>query len=290
MTLPFHAGQSADDVRAAAGPLIHLVRRAGQTIEAVQARREDAGIDLQRKGDDSPVTAADHASHALLVPGLEALWPDIPVVSEESWTPGDPIPGVAWVVDPLDGTKEFLVRNGEYVVNVGLMQDALPVFGAVHVPATGSTFIGGPGMGAWQVHGDTWTPLAPTPFEGSILRVVASRSHRGPLVDRFLAGLEAAGIRSEAVPMGSAWKLLLVADGRADAYPRLGPTMWWDTLAPQAVVEGAGGRVLDSGGKRFRYVLDADGAPRNRYFLVLGPPGPRDTDLVRSFQAAGQTA
>lgn len=250
-----------------------MLREAGQAIEAVQTARDDDGIDVQHKGDGSPVTKADHASHDVLAPALREAFPELPVVSEESWTKGDHLPGVAWVVDPLDGTKEFVKGNGEYVVNVGLMADRCPVFGAVHVPATGETFLGGKGIGAWQVRGDPWTPLqVPSSLPAhATLRVVASRSHRGPLVDAFLEDLERAGVATACVPMGSAWKLVLVAQGKADCYPRLGPTMWWDTLAPQAVVEGAGGRVLDTEGKSFQYVLDEDDAPRNGFFLVMGP-------------------
>lgn len=282
MDLPFHPGMTEDAVQAAAAPLLAMLHEAGAAIEAVQAARDDDGLDVQRKGDGSPVTQADHASHAVLDPALQQAFPDLPVVSEESWSPGDAIPDRAWVVDPLDGTKEFIHRNGEYVVNVGLLQDRRPVFGAVHVPATRETFLGGQGIGAWRVRGTAWTPLrvaARAPH--TPLRVVASRSHRGPLVDDFLDALEADGFPTECVPMGSAWKLVLVAEGKADCYPRLGPTMWWDTLAPHAVVEGAGGAVLDSEGTPFTYRLDEDGEPRNGFFLVVGPDDRRIVDAFR---------
>lgn len=246
---------------------VDMLRSAGRAIEAVQSSRTDDGVDVQRKGDGSPVTAADLASHEILMEGLARLDPGTPVLGEESHSEGDTIPDHGWVVDPLDGTKEFIRRNGEYVINMGYRRDDRAVFGLVHVPQTGQTFVGGPGVGAWCKDPDgPWTPIRPA-VDGDALRIVMSRSHRGPLMDGFLDALEEAGVATEAVPMGSAWKFLAVADGKADLYPRLGPTMWWDTLAPQAIAEGAGCTVTDLRGEPFRY---AGKDLLNGFFCVHG--------------------
>lgn len=282
---PFRPGMNRRQIQDAVAPLLDALARAGDAIERVQSQRNDDGVDVERKGDGSPVTAADLASHGVLEPFLQDAWPDIPVVSEEGWVPGHEVPASGWFIDPLDGTKEFIKRNGEYVVNVGLVEDGLPVFGVVHVPATGEQFVGGFGLGSWRIQDGVWNRLSASPFDAPPLRVVASRSHRGPLVDGMLEDLHRQGLTFEAVPLGSAWKLVLVAEGKADCYPRLGPTMWWDTAAPQAVVEGAGGRVLDETGQRFRYTLAPNGDPRNPAFLVLGPAGIHDDAIRAAFNA-----
>jgi 3'(2'), 5'-bisphosphate nucleotidase len=264
--------------------LRRIAEEAGRAIEAVQARRTDDGLAVHRKGDGSPVTAADEASHRILAAGLARIDPATRVVSEENaashrapaaqgTVPG----GRAWVVDPLDGTKEFIAKRPEYVVNVGLMDGDRPVFGLVHVPATGDTYAGGMGVGAWRHgRGADWQPIhaAHAVAKPAPLRVVMSRSHRGERMDGFVQALARAGRTTEAVAMGSAWKFLLVAEGRADLYPRLGPTMWWDTLAPHAIVAAAGGSVTDLAGAPFRYRVAADGALRNGFFCVHGRGGP----------------
>jgi 3'(2'), 5'-bisphosphate nucleotidase len=206
------------------------------------------------KSDDSPLTAADRAAHASIEAGLQELYPEIPLLSEE----GRGIPFAErkswrqfWLVDPLDGTKEFIKRNGEFTVNIALIEDGFPVAGIVHLPAAGKTYYGGKGEGAWlEEEGSPPVMIHPrAPLAGSGLTVVMSRSHPSPELDDYLAGIDVAA----SISVGSSLKFCAIAEGKADLYPRLGPTMEWDTAAGQAVVESAGGKVVDLAGNRLRY-------------------------------------
>jgi 3'(2'), 5'-bisphosphate nucleotidase len=237
---------------------------------------EEAGRETMRfydapeavwKADGSPVTAADHAAEAVILPVIRALTPDIPVISEEEAAAGisPEIRGSRfWLVDPLDGTKEFIKRNGEFTVNIALIENGAPVLGVVHSPVTGDTYAAaGPGTATLTVAGvEHKIAVRQPPAEG--LTVVASRSHGGgPELDALLADLKVAELRSA----GSSIKLCLVARGEADFYPRLAPTMEWDIAAGHAVLLGAGGRVELVDGGVFRY-----GKPdfRNPHFLAYG--------------------
>jgi 3'(2'), 5'-bisphosphate nucleotidase len=206
------------------------------------------------KEDGSPVTAADTAAEAVILPVLRQLTPDIPVISEEEAAAGvspELRGGTFWLVDPLDGTKEFIKKNGEFTVNIALIENGVPVLGLVHSPVTGDTYAAaGPGTATLALAGGDAKPIAVRrpPPEG--LTVVASRSHgAGPELDAFLAGLKIAEQRSA----GSSVKLCLVARGEADIYPRLGTTMEWDIAAGHAVLLGAGGRVETVDGGPFLY-------------------------------------
>ena len=196
------------------------------------------------KDDRSPVTAADKAAHDVILQGLQQLTPDLPVLSEES----KQIPYSErqrwesyWLVDPLDGTKEFISRNGDFTINIALIQKHAPVVGLVHIPVENLSYYGVVGAGAYRRdqrvrrHGRSGCG----PLGGRAVRVVASRSHRGPLLDGYLAKLGA----HETLSRGSALKFCLVAEGAADVYPRLGPTCEWDTGAGHAVLLAAGGQV-----------------------------------------------
>lgn len=210
------------------------------------------------KIDNSPITEADLRSHKIIVEGLTAFTPQWPVLSEESadipyetraqWQ-------TYWLVDPLDGTKEFVSRNGEFTVNIALIHDHVPVFGVVYVPVTGALYAGGKDSGAFKQvsDGERVNIQAANPSH-TPPRIVGSRSHRGALLDVYLAALG----EHELVSMGSSLKFCLVAEGQADLYPRLGPTSEWDTAAAQAVVEGAGGIVCTLDGQRLRYNTKAD--------------------------------
>ncbi|MBS0561948.1 MAG: 3'(2'),5'-bisphosphate nucleotidase CysQ, partial [Proteobacteria bacterium] len=215
-----------------------LAERAGEAILAVRAR----GFDVMRKEDRSPVTEADHAAEAIIVAGLRAARPDIPVIAEEEISAGR-ITAVGrefWLVDPLDGTREFTSGNDEFAVNIGLIRDGKAVLGVVGVPAMGEIFGGIVGQGAWKRTAAGTQPIRtrPTPAEG--LTVLASRHHGND--ERLRAFLEGFNIASVA-NFGSSLKFCRLAEGVADLYPRLGRTMEWDTAAPQAVLEAAGGRV-----------------------------------------------
>jgi 3'(2'), 5'-bisphosphate nucleotidase len=249
-----------------------LAREAGRAI--LEVYRGD--FEVQLKADATPVTEADLRAHALLVRGLRALTPDVPVLSEEQAEVPYEVRSAwprFWLVDPLDGTREFVNRTGEFSVNVALVERGRAAFGVVHGPIEDVAYAGAPDHGAWRREADgAWTAIRVAPPEGRALRVLTSRSHAGARTRAWLDAL--AGDWDVAVAQrGSAIKACLVADGRAHLYARLGPTSEWDTAASQAVLEAAGG-VL-------RRV--ADGAPlaynkpdlRNpEFYAAWGPEAP----------------
>ena len=250
------------DPKSLVEPIVALAEDAGRAILEVYS----TDFDVQEKQDESPLTQADLASHRWIDAGLRSLTPDIPIISEES--------GLAdfeerrqwqryWIVDPLDGTKEFVKRNGEFTVNIALIEDNCPVLGVVHVPVQDKTYVGCKGLGSHRRDGDG-APAAIHVSEAtqSPARIVGSRSHRGASLDAFLAGIE----DYEMLPMGSSLKFCVVAEGGADLYPRLGPTSEWDTAAAQAVVEQAGGKVVTLDGKPMKYNTKED--ILNPYFFI----------------------
>jgi 3'(2'), 5'-bisphosphate nucleotidase len=245
-------------------PIVDLAVDAGQVILEVYA----TDFDVQSKADESPLTQADLASHRLIVAGLEALTPDIPIISEEEGLPlFDERRQWAtyWLIDPLDGTKEFVNRNGEFTVNIALIDSNRPVLGVVHVPVQDKTYIGCEGHGAERRDGESTTVIRVAESSNQPVRIVGSRSHRGSSLDVFLDKVG----ESDMLPMGSSLKFCVVAEGRADIYPRLGPTSEWDTAAAQAVVEQAGGKVLELDGKPLSYNEKQD--ILNPWFIVVGP-------------------
>jgi len=222
-------------------PVSAIARAAGRRILDIYERE----FKVEHKADRSPLTEADRAAHELISAQLNALTPDIPVLSEES-AKVDYATRAAWhrfwLVDPLDGTKEFINRNGEFTVNIALIENHRAVLGVVYVPVTGVMYFAGDGLGAFKQLGESAAQaIRVRRYAGKKPMVVASRSHAGPETEAFLKSLGA----HDVVSMGSALKLCLVAEGAADVYPRLGPTMEWDTAAAQCVVEAAGGRVTD---------------------------------------------
>lgn len=221
-----------------------LVSRAGTVILEVRAR----GFDTHRKEDASPVTEADHAAEAVIVAGLRAATPDIPVVAEEEIAAGHvPRSGSTfWLVDPLDGTREFAAGRDDFAVCVGLVRDGRAVLGAVGLPAYGELFGGIVGQGAWKRTAEGQRPIRARHAPKAGIDCVASRHYASdPKIAAFLEGRQVASVRN----MGSAVKFCRVAEGTADLYPRFGRTMEWDTAGPQAVVEAAGGsvRLLEGG-------------------------------------------
>ncbi len=224
--------------------LLTGMARAGQQVMAIY-RRDFA---VETKADESPVTEADLVAHRHLTALLETLTPEVPVLSEESAE----VPYAErrhwrhyWLVDPLDGTKEFVKKNGEFTLNVALVADGVPVFGIVHAPVLDTTWWGQQGDGAWKCQSGVTRAIRvrrlPDPGRAA-WRVVGSRSHGAHALEALCARLP----RHERVSMGSSIKLCLVAEGEADLYPRLAPTCEWDTAAAQAVVTAAGGEVLDA--------------------------------------------
>ena len=259
-------------------PAVALAKEAGDAILEVYA----TDFDVQAKDDESPLTQADMASHRVIDKGLKALTPDIPIISEESGLP--PFEErrewrTYWLIDPLDGTKEFVNRNGEFTVNIALIDGNRPVLGVVHVPVSGKTYTGCDGVGAGVRESDgSSRSIVVAPKSAAPIRVVGSRSHRGASLDAFLETLG----EVEMLPMGSSLKFCVVAEGGADIYPRLGLTSEWDTAAAQAVVEQAGGAVLELDGKPLAYNAKED--ILNPHFLVRGP---EDHDWLELLAAAG---
>jgi len=239
-----------------------LATQAGAAI--LQVRR--SGFDVLRKEDRSPVTAADHASEAIIVAGLRAATPDIPVIAEEEVAAGRITAPSAqlWLVDPLDGTREFAAGSDEFAVNIGLVRDRRVALGVVGVPAAGEMFGGIVGTGAWKRTAAGQTPITARlpPAEG--ITVLASRHHGDTArLDAFLQGRRVARMLN----FGSSLKFCRLAEGIADLYPRFGRTMEWDTCAPQAVLEAAGGTVRTLDGAPLGY-----GKPgwENPHFVCTG--------------------
>ncbi len=246
-------------------PVVELAIEAGDAILEVYA----TDFDVQEKDDSSPLTQADTASNRRIEQGLRTLTPNIPVLSEESALPVFAERSqweTYWLVDPLDGTKEFVNRNGEFTVNIALIEKNRPVFGVVHVPVNNKTYFGCAGYGAeLRSAGAESRKISVAEKSAEPVRVVGSRSHGGSSMDGFLENLG----EYEMHPMGSSLKFCLVAEGAADIYPRLGPTSEWDTAAAQAVVEQAGGSVVTLDGKPLSYNCKSD--ILNPHFLVVGP-------------------
>ncbi|MGH7080845.1 MAG: 3'(2'),5'-bisphosphate nucleotidase CysQ [Acetobacteraceae bacterium] len=226
-----------------------LVRRAAAAIMTIRER----GFAVARKSDATPVTAADHAAEALILAGLREAIPDIPVIAEEEIAGGRAAAAgvVFWLVDPLDGTREFAAGRDEFAVNVGLVRMGRPVLGAVGLPASGEVYGGIVGSGAWQqdAAGREQPISARSPAAGG-LDVMASRHYADdPKLAAWLKGRPVASVTN----IGSAMKFCRLAEGKADLYPRLGRTMEWDTAAPQAVLEAAGGHVSTFDGAALGY-------------------------------------
>ena len=235
--------------------LIDTSREAGAEVMDVYADQ----FQVRRKKDDSPLTEADLRSHRLIARRLSERFPQIPILSEESAeeAPYDVRKNWAecWMVDPLDGTKEFIKRNGQFTVNIALIQHERPVAGVVYAPARNVLYCSGRGTVFRQEDHGERRPLHPCESAArSTLRVVGSLSHRSPEMEEFLTEQRRAYQKVEFVAMGSSLKICLVAEGSADVYPRFGPTMEWDTAAAHAIARGAGRKVLRHGtGDELRY-------------------------------------
>jgi len=256
------------------------------TLERVAAIAREAGREILEvyaagpvaptaKADASPLTAADLRAHRLIVQRLNELTPRLPVLSEEAAD----IPFAVrsqwqryWLVDPLDGTREFLSRNGEFTVNIALIEAHAPALGVVHVPVTDTCYRGLPGEGAWRGRGDApGERIGVAARSATPPRVVGSRSHRGDSLDAFLGRLG----DHELVAIGSSLKFCRVAEGEADVYPRLGPTSEWDTAAAHAVLVAAGGAVSALDGTALAY--NTREQLLNPFFVACGP---RDRDWL----------
>jgi 3'(2'), 5'-bisphosphate nucleotidase len=250
-----------------------LARQAGQAILEIY----DSDFAVEHKEDRSPLTAADLAAHRVIVAGLAALTPQLPVLSEESaeipyqerasWTR-------YWLVDPLDGTREFVKRNGEFTVNIALIAQQRPVLGVVQAPVTGELWFGWTGGGAFGQRADGAAQRLRTRPRAQPLIVPGSRSHGSEREADLLSRVAP----FEKLPLGSSLKFCRIAEGAADLYLRLGPTSEWDTAAAQCVLEQAGGGVIDFDGNALR--CNARESLLNGDFIAYGDPS---TDWARLF-------
>jgi 3'(2'), 5'-bisphosphate nucleotidase len=243
--------------------LTQLARAAGAAIMEVYSQGD---VGARAKADDSPVTAADLAADAVICAGLAAAYPDVPIVTEERAETHAGVRGPHFLVDPLDGTREFVERRGDFTVNVALIEDGAPTCGVVYAPALGRLFRTEPDGGAAEVLDDgTVRPIRAAPADNAALRVVASKSHRDAATDAYIARYAVAAFKSA----GSSLKFCLIASGEADLYPRLGRTMEWDTAAGDAVLRAAGGACLrlEDGAPLFYGKPDRS----NPHFVAHGP-------------------
>ena len=255
--------------------LVDHARAAGSAILEIYDRDD---FSVTTKNDESPLTEADLASHRILMSSLRASMPDVPILSEESEMPAFD-ERRSWhtyfLIDPLDGTKEFINRNGEFTVNIALIQDGMAVMGVVHVPVTGQTYTGMVASGRRVAHlvdaDDQATEIRTRSLRRGTLGVVGSRRHGSEALAAMVTRLQEEFDDVEFLSMGSSLKLCLIAEGKADFYPRVAPTCEWDTAAAQAVVEAAGGCVVDNSLELLRYNQKDD--ILNPHFFVVG-----DTD------------
>ena len=223
--------------------VIEITKQAGAVIMDVYK----TNFEIHIKNDKSPVTEADTRANDIITAGLLKIAPDIPILSEEGGdvsfeerTKWDSF----WMVDPLDGTKEFIKKNGEFTVNIAYMQNNLPVFGVVYAPALNEMYLGSIEKGAFKsVAGDSFNPIRAKSQLNNPVQIVTSLSHPSSKMDNFLAQFDTFDLH----PMGSSLKVCLVADGSVDFYPRLGPTKEWDTGAAHAVLRAAGGEIIKYG-------------------------------------------
>ena len=260
MGLPIHFDTDA---------VISLAQEAGKKILSIYSQ----GFDVYEKADKSPLTEADLLSHKKIIKGLAHIAPDIPILSEESSK--DEISNrlnweTYWLIDPLDGTKEFVKRNGEFTVNIALVHKHEPVFGVVHAPVLELTYWGGKNLGAHKVQDSKSNVIhiRKRPSDTAEWKIVGSRSHQSDEFKSFIEKYPGA----EIISMGSSLKLCLVAEGGADLYPRLGLTSEWDTAASQAVVEAAGGQVLAFPEMKPLSCNQNAGSLFNPHFLVCASP------------------
>lgn len=250
--------------------LIHIAREAGRAILTIY---HQGNLCIKTKADATPVTNADLTANAVINKGLKSLSVGYPIISEESehvpWSERQDWQ-LYWLIDPLDGTKEFIHHNGEFSVNIALIENNYPLLGIVHIPVTDITYWGGQSLGAWkQVKNEVSAPITPKKFNpDQEVIILGSRSYGTKEARQYLASLKAIYPHLESRKVGSALKSCLIAEGLADIYPRLGPTSEWDTGAVQGVVEGAGGLFLNPDGQRFRY--NQKESLVNTDFIVIG--------------------
>lgn len=259
--------------------ILTIAEQAGQAIVDIYEQTE--AVAVETKSDDSPITAADRAAHGIIDQALRQQFPDIPVFSEESG--GIDFADRAhwqefWLVDPLDGTKEFINRTGEFTVNIALVQAGQPVLGVVTVPLKALAYVGAQGVGAFRVEQAQWQPIQTRAIDPKQLIVVGSRRHGAEALDALIDKFKSQFASIDSTNMGSSLKFCLIAEGKADIYPRLALTSEWDTAAAQAVLMEAGGEVLDVDFNPLRY--NKGESVLNPFFYAFGDRNFAWQDLI----------
>ena len=250
-------------------PVIAVAEQAAGAINDIY----HAGFTVSEKADSSPLTRADLESHALITGALKKIQPELPLLSEESASVPFTIRKnweTYWLIDPLDGTREFIKRNGEFTVNIALIDRHMPVLGVVYIPVSGACYYAVKNHGAFRIEREQTAPvvLRTKKTTGTPFTAAGSRSHGNEKTERFFARL---GENTEIISAGSSLKFCLVAEGKVDIYPRFGPTSEWDTAAAQCIVEEAGGTVTDT---RFRpLAYNTRESLLNPEFFAIADPG-----------------
>ena len=256
------------DLKSLCESCVEIAREAGGKILKIY----DTEFDIEHKDDKTPLTNADMASHHTIIEALSSLTPDIPVLSEESaklsfeersqWS-------IYWLVDPLDGTREFIKRNGEFTVNIALIKDHRSILGVIHVPVLDIDYFAYDGGGAFKsAQGGTAQTISVKSPEDDRIVVAGSRSHGSEEMQKYMEKIAASYTEVDMLSMGSSLKFCLVAEGKADLYPRLGLTSEWDTAAAQCIVEQAGGQVTRTDMSALEY--NTKDSLLNPFFFVFG--------------------
>lgn len=266
------SGSMTDQVPVSPDSLARLTRIAREAGLAAMEHYH-SGVAVTQKGDKGPVTAADHAAHAVIVPALTAWDSTVPVISEEGDIPGFDVRRSwrrFWLVDPLDGTKEFIQRNGEFTVNIALIENGVPVLGVIYAPALDLMYYAGDGLGAWKQkeNGSPERITSRPPHGGHGLVVAESRSHPSPELEEYLKTVRV----ERRVQAGSSLKFCWVAEGKADIYPRLGPTMEWDVAAGDCIFRNSA-----AAGRRASSLVYNQPELRNQGFVIGLDDSPRFT-------------
>ena len=242
-----------------------IALKASQSIMDIYIRKE---IALEKKEDGSPLTEADLTSHKILVEGLDNLDLKFPVLSEEGKSKHKRDDETFWLIDPLDGTKEFLNKNGDFTVNIALIEKGSPLMGIVSAPAKGEWFKGILGVGAYKVNSDGQTEIKTKTLNKELITITVSRSHQTEKDLQVIKNISKNFNETEIIEAGSSLKLCRVAEGLADIYCRMGPTYQWDIAAGQAVAEAAGGTLKTLEGNNFFYTFDSE--KKNPEFYCVG--------------------
>ena len=257
--------------------ILTICEEAGKAVMDIYQTGND---NLEIKNDGSPVTLADLNSHKIILERLSSLNPLFPVLSEEDTKKEQVDAPIFWLVDPLDGTKEFIKRNGEFTVNVALIEDGNPVLGVVSAPAAKEVFYGIPGFGSFKITQGNETRINTTKQDKNSCRITLSKSHQSQADEDFITETKKYFTNVEIVPAGSSLKLCRVAENSADIYCRLGPTFQWDIAAGQAVAEGSGATVKDLRGESLSY--EFNGEIKNPYFYCAGDPNYHWQEIVET--------